>query len=235
MTVKTRAVLHRDAVFIDDQGREFDLPVVTEHVDDFHGPLVGNLPNGNTLVSYMVADHDAWHLADVFEDPHGWQQFTILESQRDADRLSGQLNECGACGGEYGGCFDECPGFEHSDARKALIDRRAFLFEKYEHGLVNYALRGESSRVDRQWDVTPIAGFLWADDDWGSDVNLEDAAREFLQSYTDWCNGNVWAIVHQEYDAEQNPVGDDETCWGYIGDKDAADVMKGEHEWRLAN
>lgn len=248
MSIKTNAVLHRSAVFTDDQGREFNLPVVTEHVDDFHGPLVSDLPNGNVLVSYMVLDDDAWYLGDDFKDPHGWQQFTILESQRDADALSAQLNECGHCGEDrhdHGseGDEDAYGVWDHdwvpNDAAKALEAGRAFFFEKYEHGMVRYALLGESSQVDRQWDVTPVAGFLWADDDWGEGVDLEQAARDFLQSYTDWCNGNVWGIVHVEFTDQQglgwSQVGDDETCWGYIGDDHAAEIMKEEHEWRLSN
>lgn len=250
MSINVRAVLHRDAVFTDDEGREFDLPVVTEHVDDYHGPLVSDLPNGNVLVSYMVYDDDAYHLNPA-EECSGWRQFTILDSQRDADELSAQLNDCESCGYGYADHLDAdgnprddledwlgCDGWSEPEALTALKAGRAFLFEKYEHGLVNYALRGESSQVDRQWDVTPIAGFMWADDEWGEGVDLEAAARGFLRAYTDWCNGNVWGVVHQEYmvhEGEWSALADDETCWGYIGDDHAADVMKEEHEWRLSN
>jgi hypothetical protein len=242
MTIQTRRVSF--TTFTDDEGREFELPISGPHIDDYHGPLVTDNDDGTVLVSYMVSDDDSYHLNPAEEECSGWQMFKVLDSQRDADELSSLLNDCEACGYHCTDHVDEdgnprtdletwigCDGFVEPEARKALDAGRAFLFEKYEHGLVRYALRGESSAVDRQWDVSPVAGFMWADDDWGAEVDIEHAARDFLETYTDWCNGNVWGIVHVVYRPEDDTweqVSED-SCWGYIGDDAAADVMKQEH------
>jgi hypothetical protein len=107
---------------------------------------------------------------------------------------------------------------------------RAFYFEKYEHGLVNYALRGEASQVDRQWDVTAIAGFMEAADDVtpSADYSIEDMARASLETYTAWCNGWVYGVVHCTYEADGTFI-DEESCWGFIGDEWAISQLKDEH------
>lgn len=227
----------------DDEGREFELPIVDDIYDPSHTAIVSDLPDGRVLISYLVVDEDAEHM-DPRQDCSGWQEFDILDSQRDADELSSKLNDC-ECGYHYADHLDDdgnmrtdldtwlnCEGYVKPPARQAIDAGRAFLFEKYEHGLVCYALKGESSQVDRQWDVSPVAGFMWADDDWGADVDIEDAARNFLETFTDWCNGNIWGIVHAWYglvDDAWVEVADYESCWGYIGDY-AETEMRFEHE-----
>lgn len=244
-----RTATHRSVgqVLTDDEGREFELPIVDAIYEPSDSAIVSDLPDGRVLISYLVVDDDAEHQNPAKEDCSGWQEFIVLDSQRDADELSSKLNDC-ECGYHYADHLDDdgnmrtdldtwlnCDGYVKPPARQAIEDGRAFLFEKYEHGLVNYALRGESSQVDRQWDVSPVAGFMWADDDWGKDVNIEEMARSFLETYTDWCNGNVYGIVHA-YFTDQHGTGwtllDDETesCWGFIGSEYAEREMKSEHE-----
>lgn len=242
MTIHT--VRTRTDIFTDDQGRDFELPFCGE-TGGFE-PIVSELADGRVLVSYLLVDEDSEHMDPRQSDGSGWQEFRVLYSQSDADELSG-LFDCESCGYGYGDHLLDgemrtdldtwigCDGWKEPPASVAIREGRAFLFEKYEHGLVNYALRGESSQVDRQWDVSPVAGFIWADDDWGEDVDIEEAARAALQEFTDWCNGNVWGIVHAFYTDRQGLgwtlLGDEtEACWGFIGDEYAESELKSEHQ-----
>lgn len=244
-----RTATHRSVgqTLTDDEGREFELPIADMMGDPAWSAEISDLPDGRVLVSYLVVDEDAQHL-DPREDCNGWQEFIVLDNQSDADELSSMLNDCTACGyhrsdhsAESNGGHDPlqwigCDEFVQSDARVALDAGRAFLFEKYEHGLVRYALRGESSQVDRQWDVSPVAGFMWADDDWGPDVDIEEMARGFLETFTSWCNSDVYGIVHAWF-TDQHGTGwtqddDDEnteSCWGFIGHDYAEAELKAEH------
>lgn len=193
--VKTRTFQVTHSTLTLDDGQELELPYpgdVMEHV-------VTERDNGTIRVSYMVSDDDG---ASCYEDDmfHGWDH-VILDSQGDADELSQRLGNCHECGADVGESCDpdDDPHDRVNAERQALTDGRAFLFEKYEHGQVCYALQGESSQIDRQWDVTSVAGFMIADNDWGEGVDVREAARCTLAEYTDWCNGSVYGIVHVEY------------------------------------
>lgn len=232
-----RTATHRSVgqTLTDDQGREFDLPIVDTFGDPSWTALVDDLPDGKVLVSYLVTDPDGAQGFHPLNDCEGLE-YVILESQRDADALSERLNSCATCGETAD--FHEPANYYEDDFHEfvpnedAIATRKgqAFFFEKYEHGQVRYALRGESSQVDRQWDVTPVAGWLKVPADFTPPY--EDVARNILQEYTDWCNGNVYGIVHAWYRAEGDDWvqdGNEEACWGYIGDY-AETEMRSEHE-----
>lgn len=229
-------------VLTDDEDREFELPIADRIYDPSDTALVGTMADGRMVVSYLVCDDSCSTENPAEEDCSGWQEFMVLRSQRDADILSERLNTCDQCGEyfdihtlEY---FDEADLHEPVSARRtAIAAKRAFMFEKYEHGLVNYALRGESSAVDREWDVSPVAGFMWADDDWGDDVDMVEAARGFLRTYTAWCNGEVYGVVHAFYVRRHGEwiidEADTDDCWGFIGHEHAEAEMKAGHEHYL--
>lgn len=98
---------------------------------------------------------------------------------------------------------------------------RTFLVEKYEHGLVRYALTGESSAVGRQWDVAAI-GFIVVPDTTDDPAGL---ARRLLESYTHWRNGNTYDVVIVTYDAEGNEV-KHETSGMHYGEDSAVTELK---------
>ncbi len=233
MTIQTLRT--RTDVFTDRDGREFALPVAGEH--NYDDPLVRDLDNGRVLVSYMVNDNDSYDLDPSKEDCWGWEM-VLLDSQRDADKLSERLNACDVCSTHpewHTAEYDEGEPFDHewvNADHQATIDGRAFFIEKYEHGQVRYALQGESSAVDRQWDVTGTAGWMISDGDWGADVDLEEMARNSLAEYTSWCNGDVWGVVHQEYEETEagwETWGEYESCWGHIGSEYAESVLTEDH------
>jgi hypothetical protein len=215
----------------------FDDPYGMDIEDEM---LIDRMPDGKIVLSYIVTDDHAQDMNPAEEECSGWQEFRVFESQRDADEVS-EMFSCESCDYPHREHVDDdgnmrtdlaewigCDGWVTPAAQKALDEGRAFFFEKYEHGLVNYALRGESSRVDRQWDVTGFAGFMWADDDWGDGVDIEQAARDFLETYTAWCNGWVYGVVHCTYEADGTFI-DHESCWGFIGAEWAISELKDEH------
>lgn len=248
-----RTATHRSVgqVLTDDEGREFDLPIIDTYGDPSWTALVDDLPDGRVLVSYLVVDEGRTDLNPAEQECWGWD-WVVLESQRDADALSERLNACDICG-EYRDTHtleyfepDDLHEWVNADSA-ATHDGRAFFFEKYEHGAVIYALRGESSQVDRQWDVTPIAGWMKAQEDLipTEEYSIEYMARESLAEYTSWCNGDIYGIVHavyihmpthgREHAVEDDPweCVEDEACWGYIGSEYAETEMKAEHQARL--
>jgi hypothetical protein len=226
---------------VEHDGLELEIPYTDPYGMDVEDTMLfGRTPDGKIVVSYLVSDDWAQDLDPSKEDCSGWQHFTVFESQRDADAVSAMFN-CESCDYPWVDHLDDdgnmrtdleswigCDGWTPPAAQLALDAGRAFFFEKYEHGLVNYALRGESSRVDRQWDVTNFAGFMWADDEWGDGVDIKDAARNFLETYTDWCNGCVYGIVHCTYEPDGTYI-DEESCWGFIGSDYAERELRDEH------
>lgn len=100
-----------------------------------------------------------------------------------------------------------------------------FLVERYEHGLVRYALVGEASQVDRQWDVG-VVGLIGIPNDF---TDPEGAARSILAEYTDWCNGNVYGIVTERFTADNGlgwtNLNEGDACWGFIGGEYAQSVV----------
>jgi hypothetical protein len=104
-----------------------------------------------------------------------------------------------------------------------------FLVERYEHGAVVYGLGGESSAVDRQWDVAP-AGLIGLPADF---ADPEGAARGYLNEYTSWCNGVVYLLVRETYVVTTNVQGarmvehvDYDCVGGFIGTEWAKQALK---------
>jgi len=239
MKVKTR---HTHAIALDD-GREFELPIVDPYDNTTveETMIVTERDDGTTL-SYLVTDDSGRDWRDLGDEVFmGWEytnkhfkrwslMSVVLDSQRDADKLSG-CDSCGYAPSDHDSEEDlddiGCEGYVKPRWRDLLEQGRAFLFEKYEHGLVRYALQGEASMVDRQWDVSPVAGIMVADDDWGADVDLEQAARRTLETFTDWCNGAIYGIVHAHYTKDGTFI-DEDSCWGYIGADHALACLKEE-------
>lgn len=104
--------------------------------------------------------------------------------------------------------------------------------ERYEHSLVCYAPIGESSQVDRQWDVAEGVAVIrfTKPETFGSP--LLEVARGICEEYTSWCNGDTYGIVSfrrlSPLDAPNCPVllpdefaterwDESGSCWGFIG------------------
>jgi hypothetical protein len=115
--------------------------------------------------------------------------------------------------------------------------------ERYRHSGDVYALCGRGHFPDRQWDVSPIVGWISPHPDVDADVikplvdSLESGekvdATDFMKrliadirGYNDAINGNCWGyrvVLHDENIG--NAADDDEgqgfeSCWGFLGDSD---------------
>lgn len=214
---------------VDDDGREFPTQWrAVEWID----PYVEERDDGSVLIRYAVHDE----CPSDYERPDG-VDFLLFSSGHERDEwISGGIDFCEDCGG-YKAQHNE-DGSDFLDDFGDVIDGhpfrprvewtdRMFWVERYEHGLVRYALMGESSQVDRRWDVAGGVGVLTVPDDV---PDPESFARSVLEEYTDWCNGNVYGVVEETYlrlgDNDEWEATDVEACWGFIGIDYTETVLK---------
>jgi hypothetical protein len=103
---------------------------------------------------------------------------------------------------------------ENMGLRRKLQVGLAFRLSYYEHGLCKWSLRGEGPQC--RWDSVDIAGLLiWTGKptDIGA-LSYDDRAtdaRNFLEEYTDWCNGNCYWF---SLESAEQPLN---SCGGFIG------------------
>lgn len=100
----------------------------------------------------------------------------------------------------------------------------AFIVDYFEHGLCRWSISGTGPQC--QWDNSRGAGIVvWehSPEDMGAktwDERKADCTR-FLESYSDWCNGNCYGyVITQVIDESETEYA---SCYGYIGD----DVLAG--------
>jgi hypothetical protein len=102
-------------------------------------------------------------------------------------------------------------------ARKLKVGL-AFYLSYYEHGNCLWFIKGEQpTGVEFQWDGTRFAGLLvWNHPP--SEIGAKSYeerykdASQFLENYTEWCNGNCWG-----YSIETVRGKYVDSCWGFLG------------------
>lgn len=148
---------------------------------------------------------------------------------------------------EGSGTFKE---FRSTNARDEFLSTLKksslfFLVDKYDHGNVHYSVSGSKNYPDQKWDVShgcavyipseyeqeeykkskKKMSVLEAKDKFSKTANLT------LDSYSDYCNGEVYGYSIVTYDKQGKMINDEE-CWGFIGNKYANDekvsIMKSE-------
>lgn len=120
---------------------------------------------------------------------------------------------------------------ENIGLRRKLEVGLAFWLSYYEHGLCRWSLRGEGPQC--HWDSVDIAGLLvWTGKP--SDIgakSYEDRttdARNFLEEYTDWCNGNCYWFSLED---DQKIL---DSCGGFIGTEQLTEAINQaleERDW----
>lgn len=196
----SRIVTERHLVVEADDGTEYTVPAIGSYIDDIDETRVTKLADGKVLVSYL--SHDEF--AHDYEWSEGVEWIIFRNGhQRDLWREENEATY-----------WEQYPG-------------RVFWVERYEHSLVRYALMGESSHVDRQWDVAPGVAVIVIPEDFTPPY--DDVARNSLEEYTSWCNGDVYGIVHVWLNPDGTPD-EDESCWGYIGREYAEQQLDDEHK-----
>lgn len=103
---------------------------------------------------------------------------------------------------------------ENIGLRRKLQVGLAFHLSYFEHGLCKWSLCGEGPQC--RWDTVAIAGLLiWIGKptDIGAKTYKDRAAdaRNFLEEYTDWCNGNCYWFTLQAAGQPRH------SCGGFIG------------------
>lgn len=189
-------------------GTDYTVPDTYGCAAEWFDPLVGTDDKGHIIVTYIAQDDSGDH-----ENP--WE--------RDDDSITYRIFDNGHQRDQF---MDD--QIENPDAEifKAQAEGRFFWLERYEHGLVRYALVNESSQTDRQWDVAHGVGYLILDTDWSGD--LTEIARALCEEYTAWCNGECYGIVNVTLDLLGEQI-DEDTCWGYIGSSYAEQEARDQH------
>lgn len=90
--------------------------------------------------------------------------------------------------------------------KKKLNEGLAFILSHYEHGDCLWSISGTGPKCE--WDSVQIAGVLiWEEDPANMGAkSYEDRqkdAQNFLEAYTDWCNGHVYDIFVETDDGTE--------------------------------
>lgn len=198
-------------------------------------------------IRVLVPDPDGGHYLDnPSQDNSGDDAWEWIEWDSGSERDSWIEDNfgCAECGAIDPPADEPCPsGYDEDDKHRCESSFRPgldFWIERYEHGLVRYAPIGESSQIDRQWDVAPgVAIFRFKEGHGCGDKNDPNGVLNFVRAvcdeYTAWCNGDVWGIIeysrrppidapHCEVLIPEEYLADaweeTESCWGYL-----------RHEW----
>ena len=109
-----------------------------------------------------------------------------------------------------------------------LKDGFAFLLSYYEHGDCIWNLMDENSK--NNWDFTKLAGILIIENlNEKSLTGNHKAAASFLESYTKWCNGEIYHVeVLEQCFACGNHIDAavDSSCGGFYDEESIVDFLK---------
>lgn len=220
MNVSTTII--RNSTLTDNDGREFPL---THEPCDWIDPVIIHTEQGATI-RYALHDYAPmeWEWSEgvefeLFSDGYERNQWIIDNLETCAECFSYKEHHVEGDADYDADPHDFRPVTEWTD--------RMFWVERYEHGNVCYALVGESSQIDRMWDVAQGVAIITIADDF---TNPEEAARAMLKEYTSWCNGDVYGICEEDFvqdpDGEWVSKGDPDSCWGFIGSEYVEETLK---------
>lgn len=147
------------------------------------------------------------------------------------------------------GTFKKFSSVDSRDEFLATLKKSSlfYLVDKYEHGNVHYSISNTQNYPDQRWDVSHgCAVYIPCDyiqDEYKKakkKMTVAEAKDKFikdsnsvLDSYSDYCNGEVYGYSVVTYDKQGKSLSEDE-CWGFIGNKNANDeknsIMKSSFE-----
>lgn len=134
---------------------------------------------------------------------------------------------------EGAGKFIEFRSSSHAQETMEKLSKGNSLFylvNKYAHGNVHYSISGTKTYPDEQWDVSRGCGVFIPCDyiqkefkkmkkSHGEGEAYEHFIKDsnsVLNSYSDWCNGEVYGYSVIILDKDGHEIDCDE-CWGFIG------------------
>lgn len=112
----------------------------------------------------------------------------------------------------YRNPYDFFPDGEASPELQAQLDEgTAWLLSYFEHGLCQWMLKGAPKGLlsgDWQWDGVDLAGVLiWENpvEDLGAETKeaRRESAAEFVEIYTQWCNGETYQYTLTDADGSE--------------------------------
>ncbi len=108
--------------------------------------------------------------------------------------------------------------------RQRLDTGTAFILSAYEHGNIVWSLGGEGYQC--RWDTAPVAGILFIDRKRGQSREVREAeAREFLEGYNAWCNGEVYDVCLWSGEDNEDII-DSLSCLGWKEVREAIQSLK---------
>lgn len=181
-------------------GIEFESLIHNKHEIDTYEVEVSQTPS-TIIVGCLKIDHDP---LDFFENDDGAGTFKEFRSVEDRDTFLSTLK------------------------KSSLF----YLVDKYEHGNVHYSVANTNNYPDQRWDVSHgCAVYIPCDyiqEEYKKakkKMTVAEAKEKFikdsnsvLDSYSDFCNGEVYGYSVATFDKQGKLLNEDE-CWGFIGNK----------------
>ena len=110
--------------------------------------------------------------------------------------------------------------------RKKLEAGTAFILSCYQHSGIVWSLMGEG--MQDRWDTAQVAGLLFQKGKRGESYEKRaERARDWLEVYNAWCNGEVYLVRLVQIDPEtDDEITDLEVSSGHYGTDDAEYAAK---------
>lgn len=204
-----------------------------------------------SLIHELMGDDDEEIQIDL-EDEHNDVQDSV-ESVNVGDAISVGWLMIDTCPGEHSCPINEDG---ETDGKLVLFHNREqalqelktaekskklhYLLNKYDHGAVHYSVSGSKAYPDERWDVSHGCGIYYPYDEIQDEykklkrkVGVEKAKEAFIErtnalldSYSDWCNGEVYGYVVKVIDVKTGEVISEDSCWGYVGSEYAEEEKR---------
>lgn len=162
------------------------------------------------------------------------EKYAVINRQVGTFRVTGylQTDQNSECPLEWGyGNVEHFTNTNYEElTNKFKNNSWAFLIDCYNHSQVKYSLHNEGPKCSFD---SFVSGYYYLNEDAISYITkiekdpvkqIEFAkkyAREELQTYTDWCNGDVWTAVVVSRTSDTEEVKLEETLWGLYGFENA--------------
>ena len=190
----------------------------------------------NRLVSVVFQKYELDDIVEMYDGT----QYELIDGCLDAQLVEGVLRQdCESYGWANIMYYDDMLTVLSEMWEEPAYfpgDRDAQLLACYDHGGQSWSLSG--SGMQCRWDTSNSAG-VWVPDEYlrkqldadeakgeDRDGNARKYCEQFLSTYNDIIDGNVYGCVVEWFDEDGKTLGD-EACWGFIGDH-AEEALKDE-------
>jgi hypothetical protein len=178
-------------------------------------PIEGSLsitkaPDGGYVAKYLVRDENA-----ESPDTLGDKGLFLVHYHRDFDvRKNDVITE------------DDARAWYQGEDIPQEKDYWILPVEAYIHSGVALAISKEGNFPDRRWDVSNVGLVLADKKEFKTKAKAEKAMRGLVETWNEYLSGDVYGVVADKYDKDKKLV-DNESVWGYYGEKYAMEELKG--------